>query len=462
MKGMMAVLAAMLAPTLALAGEAELNSRDFAYGFLLEATDKGAVYSLEIPEEVYRTVNQSELEDIRVFNGAGEVVPHLIRPPEGGKEESRQLADVPIFPLTASKEGGADTVSLSVRRNTDGTIIDIDSGRSGAEQGKIAGYLLDLGEQSENVGSLEFFWTADSAHASSTVQVQQSADLQSWQTMVPRVTLVDLQYAGNRVEQRKVALQTLPQRYLKVTWLAQQPPLELTRVAAESRVRSTSRPLQWVSLYNGEKGQDGDRTAISYDGAFRLPVQQARVQFPEVNSVVSGIIESRQGPDSPWRERCRAVFYLLERGGEQLQSEPCRFGASSDRQWRLVVVDDGAGLANSARSLTLALGWQSDELLFLARGTGPYLLAFGSGRPGAAVRQNPAMMLATIGQQGGDIVHPAVIGKRIELGGPKVLEVPPPPKPWKTWLLWGVLAAGVLGMSVMAVRLVRDMRRDEQ
>lgn len=408
MRGSIAVLAAVLAPAMVVAAETALNSRDFAYGLLLEASDKGAVYSLALPEEVYRTVNRADLGDIRVFNGAGETVPHLVRPPENSKEEPRPLGDVPIFPLAGIREGGGDNISLSVRRNTDGTIIDIDSGGPDAAQGKIAGYLLDLGERPEEIGSLEFFWPADPKHGSSIVQFQQSSDLQSWQTVLPRVTLVDLQYSGNRVEQRKVVLQSLPQRYLKITWLDQQPVLELTRVAALSRIRSAPRQLQWVSLYSGEKQQDGNRTVISYDSSYRVPVQQVKVQFPEVNSVVNGIIQSRPDQESPWRERCRAVFYLLERGGEQLQSEPCRFEASSDRHWRLEVVDDGAGLANNSRSLTLSLGWQSDELLFLARGTGPFLLAFGSGHPeAAAAQQNSAMMLTTIGQQGGDIILPA-------------------------------------------------------
>ena len=57
----------------------EITTRDFAAGYYLETSGNNAVYSLELPEDVYHTVKSAELKDVRVFNSAGEVVPHELR-----------------------------------------------------------------------------------------------------------------------------------------------------------------------------------------------------------------------------------------------------------------------------------------------------------------------------------------------------------------------------------------------
>ena len=59
-------------------GAAE-RAQDFAYGMPIEADGEAALYEIEIPAAVYRTVTRSDLGDIRVFNGQGEVVPHALK-----------------------------------------------------------------------------------------------------------------------------------------------------------------------------------------------------------------------------------------------------------------------------------------------------------------------------------------------------------------------------------------------
>lgn len=455
------VLCAMIAS--APAAE-ELTSRDFAYGYMLKVRQQGAVYSLPLPNEVYRKVRRADLGDIRIFNSAGETVPHVIRQLESADEKARLTVEVPFFPLLENGSGGTDNISLSVRRDADGTIIDIDSSRVGSEDNtQPTGYLLDLGEQRTEIENLEIFWHADTEHASSSVMVHQSSDLQRWQPLVYKTTLVDLEYEGNRVEQRKIRLPRRPERYLKISWLPPSPALRFSRVTAVSRPLVSRQNMQWVSLYNGESVQVNGYTGIDFSSNYRLPVRSVRLQFPEENSIISASVQSRVDTDDTWRERCSGVFYLLSMNGQRLQSEPCSFGTTTDRLWRLVVLDDGAGLAGGNRKVMLDLGWQSDELLFLARGTAPYLLAYGSGKlENRELSQRSDMILTALQQQqGGAIVQLATLGKHLELGGESILRPPPPPKPWKTWLLWGVLVAGVAVMGLMAFSLFRELRNTE-
>lgn len=440
----------------------ELSSRDFGYGYMIEAKEKGAVYSLPIPGEVYRTVRRSDLGDIRIFNGAGEPVPHALRVLASLEASAGEYRDVPFFPLYEEEAVTDGNVSLSVRRNADGTIIDIDSGKI-EQQGerKPSGYLLDLGDKPEDIFALEFFWKVDKAHASNSVMVQQSSDLQHWWTLVHKATLVDLEYGGNRVQQRKINLPHRSERYLKIIWLQKQQPSELQRVKGQSRVSVSRQNMQWVSLYNGTKGKADEKIIIDFATEYRLPVRSVRLQFPEVNSIVSASVQSRMNQENSWREQCRGVFYALEINGERLQSEPCSFSPTNDREWRLIVLDDGSGLAGSGRNLILDLGWQSDELLFMARGTGPFVFAYGSGKLENDSGKSSSDMVLTAVQlhKDGNILQPAELGKRIELGGEKALVPPPPPTPWKIWLLWSVLVAGVIGMAIMAINLTKELRQ---
>lgn len=447
----------------ALAAE-EWRSNDFAYGYSLKVQENGAVYSLPLPNEVYRTIRRADLGDIRVFNSAGEAVPHAFRLLEAAEETTRTSVDLPFFPLFENDAAGNDNMSLVVRRNADGTIIDIDSNRvTPAGDGQPTGYLLDLGDKPRTLGNLEVYWKTDAQHASSSVMVQQSPDLQSWWPLVRKSTLIDIEYEGNRVEQRKIVLPQQTERYLKILWQQPSPSLTFTRVAAVSRPLVSRQNMQWVTLYNGARLKVNTSTAIDFSSAYRLPVRSARLQFPEQNSIVSGSLQSRAGDDDQWREQCSGVFYSLEMAGERLQSEPCSFMVTTDRQWRLVILDDGAGLSGGDRQVNLDLGWQSDELLFLARGTGPYLLAYGNGKleNSQGVQRTDMVLTAIQQQQSGNIVQIATLGKHLVLGGENALQVPPPPKPWKTWLLWGVLVAGVIVMAIMAASLLKDLRRKD-
>jgi Protein of unknown function (DUF3999) len=54
----------------------------FAYGLKLEVEGQHAFYQLELPLEVYQSVTRRDLGDIRLFNAAGQVVPHVLRRPD--------------------------------------------------------------------------------------------------------------------------------------------------------------------------------------------------------------------------------------------------------------------------------------------------------------------------------------------------------------------------------------------
>ncbi|MFV0437284.1 MAG: DUF3999 domain-containing protein [Desulfopila sp.] len=438
----------------------EVSRQDFAFGYIIETGRSGAIYSLPIPDAVYRTVQRADLADIRVFNDDGEVVPHLVRDLAEASQKGSVGRDIAFFPLPSTGELTGGNLSLSVRRHEDGTIIDIDSGgTTDLARDTVAGYLLDLGPEPTDIGSLELQWFVDVSHGLNSVMLEQSTDLQHWRTIVAKATLADLVYGDNRVEQRTIALPSAPGRYLRLSWLQPQSPAVLRQVLGRARLAPSGGKLQWIDLDRGQRRQVAGQTVIDYSLSYHLPVRQLRLAFAQPNSIVKAAVQSRAGEKDDWRQRCSQVFYSLQLAGESLQNAVCTLQVVDDLQWRLVVLDDGSGLSGGAGPL-LQLGWQQGELLFLARGSGPFLLAYGSGKSEKLKAEPVNSALSTMmAQQAWEVLpEAATLGRQVELGGDKALSVPPPPKPWKSWLLWAAMAAAVAAMAVMAVKLLREMR----
>lgn len=54
---------------------------DFAFGFDVETGGEGALWRLSLPEAIYRDATRADLGDLRVFDHAGNAVPHTLRRP---------------------------------------------------------------------------------------------------------------------------------------------------------------------------------------------------------------------------------------------------------------------------------------------------------------------------------------------------------------------------------------------
>ena len=100
MKSLIATL--LLVPALAAAEQ----PHDFAYGIPLQTSGQDALQELELPRAVYEGVVHPDLADLRVFNGAGEVVAHAFRPRvTTTKEKARPLAVIRGYAWSPGQDG---------------------------------------------------------------------------------------------------------------------------------------------------------------------------------------------------------------------------------------------------------------------------------------------------------------------------------------------------------------------
>ncbi|MDP3481288.1 MAG: DUF3999 family protein, partial [Desulfoprunum sp.] len=286
----------------------ELSPGDFAYGYPLKTDSKGAISALVVPDEVYRTARRADLGDLRVFNAAGEIVPHLLRQAALQDVSLPSREDVPFFPLpqTAGQGAGAE-LAVMVQRNVHGTIIHIDSQQSVPGTGKpVSAYLFDLSGLKIEARDLELIWPTGGL-AVATVDLQESSDLVQWRPLVESATLVDLQHQGQRIAQRTIHLPAQPLKYVKMTDQTGQGLFALQKVTVLSGIEPARQQRHWLALDKGKVSQEDTLTAVDFASSYRLPVSGARLLFPEPNSMLRATVQSRPDDKSPWLSRCSGV-----------------------------------------------------------------------------------------------------------------------------------------------------------
>lgn len=440
---------------------------DFAYGIPLEADGKDALYEITLPAAVYRGVVRSDLADVRVFNGAGEVVPHALRPRRMMDTETVTPVTLTLFPLKAEVGTGVDAISIRVRRGPGGkSSVDVTSttgARAGTEK-RVVGYLVDLTTLEPALRAIEFEWQSMSDGFAGKIRIDASDDLGSWSTLVAAAPLVSLEVAGQRLQQKRVELPQRKVKYLRLSWASQGAGAalpELTSARGEPVGRIVEAPREWMQVESAKGEKPGE---YLFDLRGRQPVDRVRLQLPEVNTVAQIELLARDKVETPWRPIARGVAYRLRRDGNEITSPELQVGSTTDRYWLLRVDQRGGGIGTGAPKVEV--GWVPHSLVFAARGAAPFQLAYGNREakpaayaietliPGYRDAGGAKIRAAKTGAQQTINVAGAKALEQRELGGEARLKEA---VDWKRWSLWGALVLGVLVLGGMAWRLVRQL-----
>ena len=441
---------------------------DFAYGIPLEADGKDALYEITLPVAVYRGVVRSDLADVRVFNSAGEVVPHALRPRRTSDTEPATPVALTLFPLKAVAGAGVDSISIRVRRGAGGTSsVDVTStgarASSGAEK-RVVGYLVDLTALDQALRAIEFDWQALPDGFAGKIRIDASDDLGAWGTLVAAAPLVSLELAGQRLQQKRVELPQRKVKYLRLSWASQGTGAaapELTSARGEPVGKMVEAPREWTQVESTKGEKPGE---YLFDLRGRLPVDRLRLQLPEINTVAQVELLAREKGDAPWRPVARGVVYRLRRDGNEITSPEMQFGVVTNRYWLLRVDQRGGGIGAGVPKVEA--GWVPHSLVFAARGEPPFQLAYGNreAKPaayaietlipgyrdagGAKIRAAKTGAQQTINASGAQALE------QRELGGEARLKEA---IDWKRWSLWGALVFGVLVLGAMAWRLIHQL-----
>nr|WP_321464402.1 DUF3999 domain-containing protein [uncultured Desulfobulbus sp.] len=436
-----------------------LAPKDFAYGARLQITDPTGLYGARLPLSIYQKLQQDDQGDLQVFNAAGQPVPQLLRRQSASPEPLRQA--VPFFPLPIEQHTPSPDLAIRVQRNSDGSIITVDSGKGARYPDTSGSFLLDLSKTTPPPSALELAWEAVGANEMISLRVCASRDLSSWGILRDRVVLAELHYNGGTVSRRSFPLPAASAPYLRIDCRDCQQPLNLSTVTAISGARPERDQFQWQPLTDGQIGKEKGWWRVEYHNPSRFRVTALDLTFPLANSLARVSIESRNSSTEAWKKVGSGDFYRLDLQGSTFTSAVLPCVATSDRYWRMTIGESQA-LSDQSQLPRLSLGWHPDTLLFLGRGPGPYTLAFGKAdmEHGGAVRDP---LLEKILEHNGSDAHLIAIepGAISALAGEQALQPNKPPLPWKRILLWAVLIAGVGLLALMVRSVFREMQRKQ-
>lgn len=439
-----AMAAAALCVTLAAPAAAQLAPDDFARGADIRSVEGASILRITLPRDVYDTVTRPDLADLRVFNAAGEPVPHTLRQPPPPSAGETDFVDVPSFPFySRASDGGATT---HVRVGRDGAVLEVTNDRSAGQV--LTAYLVDVSAVDDPVAALSLDWQAPpDASFLARVRVEASDDLDRWRTVVPSAALARLQQGANVLTQSAIDLPSVRARYLRLAWPPELMGVTLTGVRVRPQEQAPRVERTWAALV----GQRDDAAAV-YDAGGHLPIDRIDLELADSTDTVLVTVHSRPDESATWITRHSGLFYSLGEDGDRLRSAPQPIARTSDRWWRLEANREGGWRPD--RLPQLRVGWVPHELLFVAQGGGPYTLAYGSARAGGADAPLAAVLASLDPADRENRVRDATLEAPRDLGGAAALTRP---QEYRQFVLWGVLIGAVAVLAWFAGRVLRDV-----
>ncbi len=445
------VLMVVCVPSVTLA---DLTMDDFAYGFKIDVPKGTAIPSLSLPDQVYGSTYRPDLGDIRVFNANGEPVPHMIRYAQTLQADApwRSLTFFPLPEEAALEAGG---YRVFVRTGPDGAVVHVDPQAAQGASGPARVFLIDLSHVSRSPAQLRLEWQQGKTNLMAALAVDASDDLVAWTTIQQRSAISDIRYGGHRLHSNTLSLKRNTKRYLRLRQLDSGPAVALTRV--EGRIQPEGRAsIRAFLKIDGQLVTDSPGV-FEYRTGGAFPVDRVNLTFDQANSMADAILESRSDSKAAWNWRFKGLFYRIDMDNTSLTSSQHAVPLSMDRHWRLSVDASDSTIGNGVPRLEI--GYRPHDLFFVARGSGPFTLAFGSATA-KPLKANVAALFDGISRDSQSGLERWVTpeGKRIILGGPQRLSPLPKPLPMRRIVLWSILLAGVLVVAIMAWRLARRMK----
>jgi Protein of unknown function (DUF3999) len=461
--GLLLALAGCLPLSASVAGAAE-SLADYAGSVPVTTRGSEAIHKLELPLAVYAGVQHADLRDLRVFNAAQELVPYALMDDAPPAPAPSAVFTPPVFPILAEPGKTADQLDVRIEQRADGSVVSIrtrGAGGTGAAGARLApgrqaaAYIVDATKLDSAIAAVTPQWRETPDSYIGSVHIEASEDLKFWRTVVAGAPLVYLRQGQARLVQDRIEFAATRSRYFRLVFSPAAP--ELAGLAAEA---PSSRPeIRRLTLrVPGHAGANPGE--FEFDLGLRAPVDRIRLIVPQSNTLAPVRLEIRPEPRGEWRPVVSTVAYRIVREGQELTSPAVPVPPNASPRWRAVVDQNSGGLGNVAPELEVS--WPARNLVFLARGQGPYALAFGR-RDALPVQLPPATLVP--GYRDG-----AENGFPVADIGP--LRTGPPPSPPllprfigdadpQKLLLWAALILGVLILAGMAWRLSRQMKDGE-
>jgi hypothetical protein len=429
--------------------------------------------SVALPLDVYRAMHGPQLSELMMFNGRNAQVPHAIRSVRIGATPAPDTLSLPLFPLHAptgrARSNGA--VALDIERDAHGRVLRIavateatkqpPAGRrgdeanadAGVEQPPIAAYVLDAREAKRAIVALQIQLLDAADERVLPIRLEASEDLVSFVDVPIDGALIQLGHGGQRIDRDQISLSPTRAAFYRLSAArGGDLPTGITGVVATLAALEVVRPFEKVAA----TAQSTPKPQVfRFDLGGPVPVDRVEFELPENNTIVNVELLAAPALEGPYSAVTRARLYRIAHAGAELKGPMLEIARRNDRYYELRASATGGGLgAGQPRLITYHA---PDELLFLRRGEGPFLLAYGRYRVEHS-RFDADDLLSLLPDQPAPTAS-GTLAERKTLGGLPQLSEPKPPPPYKTYAVWAVLIAGVALLGGIALRLARSTER---
>lgn len=433
------------------------------------ATPQGAgIARFTLSAEAMRASLHANYADVGVFNAAGEPMPLSIikAEPVAPNVSASQVVLVPINIQHegASKPSLSDSIMKEIK--IEGILIERVRGQS-AVRVTVAQQFSDavptgpsaklwhftaLGEP--EAAALFVFDIAPSERDFAVpILVEGSDDLRKWSQLaegtlyrvkVGEAVRESLRLPANGQRKRFIRISASEKNTLAVGALQG----VLMQLPQSSEARPPSELLS-VPLRAGKVA--GEWVA---DLGGRFPLVGLQASLPQLNTIASTQWTTRASVTEPWAALADETLYRLLSKGVEIRNPELNASGSLVREVRLQADLRGGGLG--AGELTLTARYHPIELLFAARGPGPFTLGVGLTAKEISAQSLPVAALVPGWSQKtrADVALVSVESLRANA----MIEPSSPPAAWRTMdqrklILWSVLGLAVAFLGFMAYRL---------
>ena len=399
---------------------------------------------------VQLNARQADLSDVRVFNAVGDVQAYALAREAAQSRETRTLNEVKWFPLYSSVDATETAPSVRVQSNTNGTLIEVQpSSQLEAGEEELRGWLLDASAIKAPLQQLILDWTSEH-DGFQRFTLEASDDLQHWQSW-GEGQVARLSFSDERVEQHEVGLPGQSARYLRLLWITPHSAPTLTSAQLQSSsTHSLPLPLVWSQALAGGSVKAGEYT---WQLPMGLNVERVQVELSQPNSLAPVSLAGRRDSSLPWQPLGSGLLYRLTQNGQDVVQNELQLSGQIVQQLKLTVDERGGGLGDQAPTLKFAV--RATQLVFLARGPGPYTLVVGSATAKAAnlplstlIPDYSPAKLTTLGRA---MVDVGAVAAKPSTGSTTA----PIDTNWKKFGLWAVLLLCVVFLVAMAFSLLR-------
>jgi hypothetical protein len=431
------------------------ETSDFAQGLRLAIQPQLSVQTLLLPLAVYRGMRPTH-DDLAVFNAAGEPVPFALRTLHAHTHQREEEVSLPVFPIYEPVGQGAPAGSLRLRveRKADGTILDIaapDAPRGPANAGLVA-YIFDASKLEQPASRLKLALALGVDSATTEVQVEASDDLAAWSSVAASAVIGQLRHAGQSIARSEVEISPTRARFLRLRWQGSAPPQLHGALAVIEREAAGSAPAFARVTLDAARAQEH---VYRLDLGGIVPLLRVAPRLP-ANTLIAGELGLSSVAGQTTVPPFTGQLYRLQHENTELLS-PAVEAEGRRARYLTLRVDPRTDALPAA--LPFEVDYAPEQLLFVTRGPGAHVLAFGSYKQTApAFDAEQLLDFLPEAARAALPLESARVDGAVKLGGAAARNAPPPARSYRMHVLWAVLIAGAGTLLVLALRMLRRMQ----